>query len=429
MLVLSVVILLFVLLIIGVPVGFAIGIAGMVGLYLYGGLTTVLGIFETTSLSAVSAYSLTTIPMFILMAQFVLISGIAGDLFDSARVWVGRLPAGLGVATTLAGAGFAAISGSSTASAATLSSTSIPEMVKQGYNQRLADGLVSVVGTLAMMIPPSIAIIFYAILAEQSVGRLLIAGFGPGLMIALALILTLWFLVWRNPSLTPATRGYSFSEKLKSLSSVGPMLVLFLLVTGVIYLGVATPTEAAAMGAFGALIIAVLSGKLSWQRVRDALFETATTTVMILMIVLGTFVFGYFLTITQVTQGLVAFVGGLNAPPLAIWAVIAVIYIILGCFMDQIAILALTIPIVLPIMQNLGFDPIWFGIMVVLLVEIGLVTPPLGLNVYVVARTAERPVEEVFRGAMPFLVPLLLLLVLFTLFPSLILWLPNTMSQ
>lgn len=429
MLVVSVLILLFALLIIRVPVGFAVGIAGAVGLYLYGGLPVVIGVLETTPLTAVSAYSLTAIPMFILMAQFVFLSGVAGNLFESARAWVGRTPAGLGVSTTLAGALFAAISGSSTASAATLSSTAIPEMTKQGYDPRLASGLVAVVGTLAVMIPPSIVLVFYAILAEQSVGQLLIAGFLPGALITVALILTCLVLVWRNPSLAPAGHSYSLREKLRTLPAAGPVIVLFILVTGLIYFGVATPTEAAALGAFGALIIAVLSGKLSWQQTRAALLETITSSVMILMIILSAFVFGYFLTATQVTQNLVAFVGGLPAPPLAIFGIIAVIYIILGFFLDQIAILALTIPVVLPVIEGLGFDPIWFGIMVVLLVEIGLVTPPLGLNVFVVARTAGRSNEEVFRGVTPFVISMLALVVLFALFPGLILWVPETMSQ
>lgn len=428
MLVASVILLLFVLLILRVPVGFAVGIAGTVGLYLYGGLPVVLGVLETTPLTSVSSYSLSTIPMFILMAQFVLISGVAGDLFESARVWVGRTPAGLGISTTLAGALFAAISGSSTASAATLSSTAIPEMTKQGYDARLANGLVAVVGTLAVMIPPSIVLVFYAILAEQSVGQLLIAGFLPGALITVTLILTSLLLVWRNPSLAPAGHRHSFREKVRTLGTAGPIIFLFVLVTGVIYLAVATPTEAAALGAFGAMIIAVLSGKLSWRQTREALLETVTASVMIFMIILSAFVFGYFLTATQVTQNLVAFVGGLEAPPLVIFAIIAVIYIILGFFLDQIAILALTIPVVLPVIEGLGFDPIWFGIMVVLLVEIGLVTPPMGLNVFVVARTAGRPTEEVFRGVTPFVVAMLVLVVLFTLFPGLILWVPNTMS-
>lgn len=429
MLIAFVIVLLFVLLLIRVPVGFAIGIVGAVGLYLYGGVPVLLGVLEVTPISSVSAYTLAPIPLFILMAQFVLVSGIVRDVFEAARVWVGRTPAGLGIATTLAGSLFAAISGSSTAAAGTLSSTSIPEMTKHGYDVKLANGLVAVVGTLAAMIPPSIMLVFYAVLAEQSVGQVLIAGFLPGALITIALVLTTLLLVWRNPSLAPATQGYSFREKVGTLGSVGPIILLFALVIGTIYLGVATPTEAAALGAFGAMIIALLSRMLSWQNTREALVEATTTSVMILMIILGAFVFGYFLTATQVTQNLVTFVGGLPIPPLAIFAIIALIYIILGFFMDQIAILALTIPVMLPVIESLGFDPIWFGIMVVLLVEIGLVSPPLGLNVFIVARTAGRPTEEVFRGVVPFVIALLVLVVLFTLFPELVLWVPNRMSQ
>lgn len=427
MLLASVIVLLFALLLIRVPVGFAIGIAGAVGLYLYGGVPVLLGVLEVTPHSSVAAYTLSPIPLFILMAQFVLISGIAQDVFEAARVWVGKTPAGLGIATTLAGSLFAAISGSSTAAAGTLSSTSIPEMTKQGYDTRLANGLVAVVGTLAAMIPPSIMLVFYAVLAEQSVGQVLVAGFFPGLIITAALILTTLALVWRNPSLAPAAQSYSFSEKARTLGSAGPIVFLFALVIGTIYLGVATPTEAAALGAFGALLIAVFSRKLTWQRTREALVEATTASVMILMIILGAFIFGYFLTATQVTQNLVAFIGGLALPSLVIFAIIAAIYIVLGFFMDQIAILALTVPVVLPVIEGLGFSPVWFGVMVVLLVEIGLVTPPLGLNVFIVARTAGRPTEEVFRGVIPFVIAMLGLVVVFTMFPGLILWVPNSM--
>lgn len=429
MLILLVFVLFFILLGIRVPVGFAAGIAGTVGLYLIGGVDLVLAVLETTPYRASTTHALMTIPMFLLMAEFVLMSGLAKALFETTRVWVGRIPMGLGIATTLAGAIFAAVSGSSTASAATLSSTAVPQMVKHGYNQKLANGLVAVIGTIAMMIPPSIAMIIYAILTEQSVGRLLIAGFIPGILVALTIILTLLLLAWRDPSLAPDTESYPFLEKLRALKTTGPILLLFSLVTGVIYTGVATPAEASGLGAFGALLIAAFSGSLSQRAFREAFLRAASTSAMILMILVGIYILGYFFTATQVTQNLVAFVGSLDVSRWIILAIIVLIYIFLGTFMDQIATLVLTIPIVFPVIKFLEFDPIWFGVIIILTAEIGMLTPPLGLNVYVVARYTKRPVEEVFAGVAPFFVAFLLLIVLFCVFPGLVTWLPSTMSQ
>lgn len=244
------------LLAIGTPVGFALAIAGATGLYAKGGVGMVLGVLETTPLSAASSYELVTIPMFLLMAQFVILSGVADDLFKAAAMWVGRVPGGLGMATAVAGAGFGAISGSSTAAAATLSATSIPAMLKHRYEPKLACGVVAISGTLAMLIPPSVAMILYGLIADVNIGRLLIAGIVPGLLVMLTIILTVLVLVIRRPERAPSGRGYTWAEKRASLRVVGPMVSLFAIVTGVIYLGVATPTEASALGAFGAFMLA-----------------------------------------------------------------------------------------------------------------------------------------------------------------------------
>ncbi|MHA6616411.1 TRAP transporter large permease [Pseudonocardia sp. DLS-67] len=429
MLALTVVVLLLVLLLIRVPVGFAIGVAGIAGLLLYGGLPAVLGIMETAPHTAASAYSLSPIPLFILMAQFVLHSGVAGSLFDSARTWVGRTPAGLGVATTLSGAVFAAISGSSTAAAATLASTAVPEMTRRGYDARLANGLVAVVGTLAAMVPPSIILVFYAVLAEESVGKVLIAGFVPGLFVVVALIVTTLLLVRRRPELAPRGERYAVATKVRALTAVGPVVILFALVTGSIYLSMATPTEAAALGAAGALAIGLARRSLDLARIRAALLETLCSTAMILLIIVSAHVFGYVLTLSRVTGSVVDAVSAIPAPPVVVFLGIAVVYLVLGAFMDQMAILALTVPIVLPVVEELGYDPVWFGVMVVLLAEIGLVTPPLGLNVFIVARSTGLPSEQVFRGVVPFLVALLALVLVFTFAPGLVLWLPESMGS
>ncbi|TAK68739.1 MAG: TRAP transporter large permease [Betaproteobacteria bacterium] len=427
MLALSIFLFMLAMLVIGVPVGFTLAISGATGLYFLGGLNMVLGVMDTAPLSAASTYELITVPMFLLMAEFVIISGVADDLFKAASTWVGRVPGGLGIATAFAGAGFGAISGSSTAGAATLSSTTIPAMLKAGYEPKLACGVVAISGTLAMLIPPSIALVLFGIIADVSIGELLIGGVIPGLLVTLAISLTVLYLVWRDPRRAPAGQRYSFKEKFISLRVVWPMLVLFMAVTGIIYVGVATPTEAASIGAFGAYLIALLKGKANFSATRQALMRAAQTTCMIIMIILGAHFFGYFLTVTQTTQQIVATIGGWPVDRWVIMAMIILIYLILGCFMDQVAILILTIPIMLPVIKALAFDPVWFGVMVVVLAEVGMVTPPVGLNVFVVSRYTGRPLDEVFRGVGPHVVAHLIVIALFCLFPQLILWLPQTM--
>jgi tripartite ATP-independent transporter DctM subunit len=366
--------------------------------------------------------------MFILMAELVVASGIADGLFHAMSVWIGRVRGGLAVATALAGAGFGAISGSSTASAAALSATSIPAMMKAGYEPRFSCGVVAVSGTLAMLIPPSIALVLYGLIAEVSIADLLIGGVIPGILVTLAIVATVYVLLWRDPKLAPETRSYSLQEKLAALREVGPMLALLFLVTGVIYLGVATPTEAAALGAFGALVLTGAVGKLSFKMLQRVLARSARATCMILMIVIGAHIFGFYLTLSQVTQNTVGFLTGLDTSPYVIMALIVVVYILLGCFMDQLAILILTVPIAVPAITALGFDPVWFGVVVVVTAEVGMITPPLGLNVFVVARYSGRPLEEIFAGIAPHVVAHLVVIAALIAWPSLVLWLPSTMN-
>ena len=423
-----IVVLLLVTLAAGVPVGFALAIAGACGLLAFGGPALLAGILSTTPLSTVNSYELISIPMFILMAEFVILSGIADTLFKAAAAWVGRLPGGLGIATALSGAGFGAISGSSTAAAATLSATSIPAMLEQGYEARLACGVVAISGTLAMLIPPSIALILYGIVAEVSVGKLLIGGVVPGILVTLTIALTVWLLVWQDPSRAPRGPGYTLREKFASLRGVWPMLVLLGSVTGVIYSGIATPTEASAIGAAGALAIAAILRRIDRRRLLQACVRALRSTCMIFMILLGAHIFGYFFTLTGVTQQLVSSVGALPVSPWLVMAVILLIVLALGCFLDQIAILVLTVPIALPIVVKLGFDPVWFGVIMIVVGEVGMVTPPVGLNAFVVARYSRRPLAEVFIGAWPHVVAHLVLIAVLVAWPQLVLWLPSRMS-
>lgn len=420
--------LLFALLAIGMPVGFAMAVSGGLGLLATAGASATIGVLETTPFSVTNSYELIAIPMFILMAELVVASGIADGLFHALAVWIGRVKGGLAVATALAGAGFGAISGSSTASAAALSATSIPAMLRAGYEPRFSCGVVAISGTLAMLIPPSIALVLYGIIAEVSIADLLIGGVIPGILVTFAIIATVYALLWHDPSLAPAGRSYSWREKLVVLKQVGPMLLLLFLVTGVIYVGIATPTEASALGAFGALVLTASVGKLSYATLRHVLARSARATCMILMIVIGAHIFGFFLTLTQVTQMTVAFITSLDVSPYVVMAMIVFVYIILGCFMDQLAILILTVPIVVPAITALGFDPVWFGVVVVVTAEVGMVTPPLGLNVFVVARYSGRPLEEIFAGIAPHVVAHLLVIAALIAWPSLVLWLPSTMK-
>lgn len=421
--------LLFGMLFFGTPVALALAVSGAAGLLLTGGMPMVLGILQTTPLSSASSYELITIPMFILMAEFVLLSGVADDMFAAAAAWFGRVRGGLAMATAAAGAGFGAISGSSTASAATLASTTIPAMLKQGYEPRLACGVVAISGTLAMLIPPSIALVLFGIIADVNIGDLLIGGIVPGVIVTLAIMLTVAFLVWRDPSRAPPAVSFPMREKLRRLKVVAPLLVLFLLVTGTIYSGIATPTEASAIGAFGAMLLALQTRRLNLRTTHGALRRAAAASCMILFIILGAHVFGYFFTLTRTTNELVELVGSLDVSRWVILAIILFGYLVLGCFMDQIAILILTVPVVLPLIRALGFDPVWFGVVVVVTAEVGMVTPPLGLNAFVVSRYSRRPLGEIFSGIIPHFWAHLLVIATIAAFPALVTWLPSTMGR
>ena len=415
------------MLVFGLPVALAMAVSGATGLYLFGGWPILQGILKTSPLSTANDYEIITIPMFLLMAEFVIISGVANDLFRAATVWVGRLRGGVAMATALAGAGFGAISGSSTAAAATLASTSIPAMLKEGYEPKLACGVVAISGTLAMLIPPSIALILYGIIADIPIGALLIGGIIPGIIVTFTIILTIAFLVWRDPSVAPVGKSYTIREKFASLNRVGLVLILFFAVTGTIYSGIATPTEASGIGAFCAMLIAAWERKLSLANLLRALRSAAQTTCMVLFIILGAHIFGYFFTLTRVTNDITTWVGGLDASHGMILAVILLGYLILGFFMDQIAILILTVPVVLPLILDMGYDPVWFGVLVVVTAEVGMVTPPLGMNVFVVARYTRHLLVELFCVVAPHVWAHLIVIALLAAFPAITLWLPSTM--
>ncbi|WP_427029552.1 TRAP transporter large permease [Halomonas sp. H2] len=417
------------LLIIGVPVGLALAFSGMIGMIAMVGFNSALSVLATTPLSTTNSYELIAVPLFILMAEFVIVSGIADRMFKAITIWVGRLPGGLAVATALAGAGFGAISGSSTASAAALSSTSIPAMRRAGYEAKFSSGVVAVSGTLAMLIPPSIALVLYGIIVEENIASLLIGGVIPGILVTIGIIATIYVLMARDPSIAPAAKPWPMRDKLYALREIGPMLVLLACVTGSIYLGIATPTEAAGLGAFGAFVIAVAFRKLTWASVWGALSRSVRATCMIFLIIIGAHIFGYVLTLGQITPQFVDWITTLEVSPYVIIAGIILFYLVLGCFMDQLAILILTVPVMAPAVVSLGFDPVWFGVLVVVSAEVGMITPPLGMNIFVVARYAERPLSEIFRGVAPHVLTHLIIIALLVAFPQLVLWLPGTINN
>ena len=423
-----VILLVLLMLAVRVPVGFALAAGGVLGLYLTGGTSLIKGIIQSAPSSG-AAYSLTPIPLFILMAHFVLASGVMKEIFDAARTLVGRVRGGTGVASTLSGAVFGAISGSSTASAATLAKTASTQLISEGYNPRIATGMIAISGTLAAMVPPSIILIYYAILAEQSVGMVLLSGFVPAILVTMATITTLGIIVVIRPESIPRGERYSFKDKVRSARAIVPVALLFGLVTGTVYFGVATPTEASALGAVGGLVIYVVRRGFNVSELRSAIVGATYSSVMILFIIVGAAILGYFITMSGITKDATDYVGSLQVSPVVVMLVIAAFYIVLGFFLEQMAILALTVPVMLPIVVELGYDPIWFGVFVVLLAEIGLVSPPLGLNVFVVARATQRDSAEVFKGTLPFIAAILVVVVVFILFPEIALWLPNSMSS
>lgn len=419
---------LFTLLLLGIPVGFALAISGSLGLFLHSGFGVMLGILQTTPYTSAASFILIAIPMFILMAEFAANSGMTEKTFRASNYWLGHMPGGLAIATVIASTGLAAISGSSTAATATMAKTAVGEMRKYNYKASFAVGVVSLAGTLAIMIPPSIVLIIYGILTEVPIGPLLIAGIIPGIITAIGYLISIvvWAKKW--PEDAPQIEKYPLKDRINSLRGIWPMFLLIVFMIVAIYSGAVTPTEAGAVGASAALLIGLLMVGLNVSGIKEALSQTAQTTSMIFMIVIGAMIFGYFVTVTQLTQTILQYINALPFSPYAIMAIIILIYLILGTFMDQLAILFLTIPITFPISQALGFDPIWFGIIVTKTVEVGLITPPLGMNVFIASKAANVPVVEGFKGVSRLLIIEVIILIILFCFPALSTWLPQKMA-
>ena len=422
------IVLMFVLLALGMYIGMAMALVGFLGLCVIVGWDSGLSILGITPLAEGSSYTLSVIPLFVLMGQFAFISGISTDIYKTVYAWMGRFRGGLAMATICACAGFAAVCGSSLATGATMGMVAIPEMDKYKYNQRLSTGCVAAGGTLGILIPPSIGFVIYGILTHESIGRLFMAGIIPGILLAVLFILTIYIQCRINPEMGPRGESTPWRVKIKSLSGTWGILSLIFLVMGGLYFGVVTPTEAAGVGAFGSFVIALFKRKLNLEGLMQCLLETGKTTAMIFLIIIGANMFSSFLGLAKIPMGLAEFIAGLDLPKTVILIAILLIYILMGCVMDCYAIMILTVPIIFPVIEALQFDPIWFGVLMVIVLEVGLITPPVGLNVFVLKAAARNvPLTVIFRGILPFLVAAFLVIFILIIFPEIATFLPSRM--
>ncbi len=410
------------------PVGFVMGFLGFIGFSYVRGLEPGLSLIARDLFDVFSSYGLTVVPLFVLMGQVAFHSGISRRLYDSAYVLVGSRKGGLAMATVAACAGFSAISGSTNATAATMATVTLPEMKRYKYDMSLATGTVAAAGSLGILIPPSVIFIVYGILTEQSIGKLFLAGIFPGILLSILFMLTIYLRVSARPSLAPPGPKTALREKIKSFVGVLETLLIFVMVMGGIFFGIFTPTEAASAGAFLTILIALVRKQLTWQGFIQSLADTTRISCMVMVIVAGAVLFGHFMAVTRLPYDLAAWVTSLPLPRHAIMMVIVLVYLVGGCFMDALAMIMLTIPIFFPVAEALGFDPIWFGVVIVLITEMGVVTPPVGVNVYVVYGVAKDvPLEAIFKGVLPMVLALLVCNIILLFFPQIALYLPSLM--
>ena len=419
---------LFLLLALRMQIGFSMALVGFLGFAVLSSLGSSFAIMGMEPFKIGAAYSLTVIPLFILMGQFANHSKMGFEIYQTVYRWIGFLPGGLSMATIGACGGFAAISGSSLAAAATMGMVALPEMKRFKYDNALATGCVAAGGTLGILIPPSTVMIIYGILTEQPIATLFIAGILPGLLLTGLFILTIYVVTRIKPSLGPPGPRFSMKERIYSLKDTWSIFSLFILVIGGLYTGWFTPTEAAGVGAFGAFAITIIKKRLTWDNLKLSLAQTVRTTAMVFLILIGAHVFGYFLTISQIPDQLSILATEWGLSRYAILAMIIFAYIIMGCFMEGLALMVLTIPIVYPLVLELGFDPIWFGVIITLVMEMSLITPPVGINVFIISGISKDvPMYVIFRGIIPFWCAMLVCVILLILFPQIALWLPLTM--
>jgi C4-dicarboxylate transporter, DctM subunit len=419
---------LFVLILLRVPVGMAMGLVGVTGYGAIVGAGPALKMVGQTSMRTVTDYSFGVIPMFLLMGAFVSTSGMSRELFRAANSFVGHWRGGLGLATIAACGGFAAISGSSVATAATFATVAYPEMRRYKYPQSFAAGVIAAGGTLGAIFPPSTVLAVYGLITQQDIGKLFIAGIVPGLLAVSMYMLTIVAIGLARPGFLPAGPRSDWKERLAALRHVWAALALFAFVIGGLYGGLFTPTEAGGVGACGAFLISVARGRLTPAGVLASLLQATRTAAAVFTVLIGALLFGYFLTVTETPQRVTEFFTGLGVGRYGVLALIMLMYLALGCLMDAMAMIILTVPIVFPVVTALGFDPVWFGIIIVMTVELGLIHPPVGMNVFVI-KTAVKDVSfaTIFKGVLPFIATDILRLVILIAFPPIALYLPSLM--
>jgi tripartite ATP-independent transporter DctM subunit len=415
------------------PVAFVMATVGFVGFSIVINTDAGLVLLSRNIYETFDSYDLTTIPLFILMGQLGFNSGISKRLYDAGYKFLGSIRGGLAMATVTACTAFGAVCGSSPATAATMATVGLPEMKRYNYNDELATGSVASGGGIGMIMPPSVVLIIYGILTEQSIGALFVAGIFPALLVTLLFIICIYIRCRISPEQGPKGEHFSWPQKMRSLLGLIETLIVFVLVIGGIFIGLFTPTEAAAIGAFGVLLIAVIRRQITWQGFVKSLMETLRTSCMVLMLIAGAVIFGKFLAVTRIPFEIAGWVSGLEISPVLVLGVILMIYFFGGCFMDALAFVTLTVPIFFPVVMELGYDPIWFGIIIVMVTEMGVITPPVGINVYVVYGVAKNvldegvPLEKIFKGIFPFLIAVIVGVLILIIFPQIIMFLPNLM--
>jgi C4-dicarboxylate transporter, DctM subunit len=424
---------LFALMLLRVPVGMAMGLVGITGFGYLTGLAPALKLVGQTTMRTVTDYSFGVIPMFLLMGAFVSVSGISRELFRAANTIVGHWKGGLGIATIAACGGFAAISGSSVATAATFSAVAYPEMRRFGYPQSFATGVIAAGGTLGAMLPPSTVLAVYGIITEQDIGKLFIAGIIPGLLAMTMYMITIALIGRLAPGFLPQGKPLSWRERFAGLKAIWAPVLLFIFVIGGLYglpfLPRFTPAEAGGVGATGAFLIGVVTGRLDKDKILAALLQATRTAAAVFTVLIGALIFGYFLTVTQTPQKVTEFLTSLGIGSYGVLAVIMLMYLVLGCLMDAMAMIILTVPIIFPVVSHLGFNPIWFGIIIVMTVELGLIHPPVGMNVFVIKSVVKDvSFSTIFKGVLPFVATDLVRLVILITFPVLATWLPQHMA-
>jgi len=407
----------------------ALALVGFFGMTMLSGVKSGLGLMATIPYSTTANYSMCVIPFFLLMGELAYHAGVSRSLYQTAYKWLGHLRGGLAMATVTACGGFAAVSGSSLATAATMGTVALPEMRKYNYSTTLAVGSIAAGGTIGILIPPSTILIIYGILTEQSISKLFFAGFLPGVLSIIYYLIVIYIITLRNPNLGPPGPKIDWSERLLSLKDTWLVLCLFLLIMGGLYSGIFTPTEAGAVGASAVLGISLLNKRLTKKNLISSLLETGETTAMVFAILIGTTIFRRFLAATKLPMELASFVGGLPVPPWVILSTIIIFYFIFGCIMGTLPLVVLTVPIFFPVIQALGYDPIWFGVVIVMVSEIGLITPPVGMNVFIIKGVAKDvPLSTIFKGIFPFLGADIARLATIVIFPQIALFLPKLLK-